>query len=74
MSDRPFELYFETPQDANDFVVQAPIPRGAITCYDVYSVDNVHRLIVEIPEKHSSITSFVNYCRKAEGLYDFGEI
>ena len=74
MKTRAYDLYFETPQDANDFVVQAPIPRGAITCYDVYSVDNVHRLIVEIPCERSSIVPFVNYCRTVEGLYDFGEI
>lgn len=74
MRTRPFDLYFETPEDANDFVIQAPVPRGAIACYDVYNEDNVHRLVVEIPEERSAITSFVSYCRKVEGLYDFGEI
>ena len=74
METRPYEIYFETPEDANDFVVQAPIPRGAIACYDVYNEDNVHRLIVEIPDERSAIDALWNYCKKAEGIYDYADI
>lgn len=74
MQDRTFELFFDLPRYADEFVMQAPYPRGGCKCYDIYNDEGETRLVFDIPDEHSAFTAFVNYCRKAEGLFDFDEV
>lgn len=74
MRTRPIECFFDAPQYANDFVMQAPIPRGSVACYDVYNDEGECRIVFDIPERRSVIEDFIAYCKKAEGCFDYGEI
>ena len=75
MSPRPFEVFFDSAEDATDFLDNAPMHQDWLALSPtVLNDEGECQIIVDLPERRSVIHSFVEYCRKAEGGCDYGEI
>ena len=75
MSPRPFDVYFDSTEDAADFLDNAPMHKDWLTLSPTLLNDEGEcMIIVNLPDRASVYGGFVEYCRKAEGVFDYGDI